>query len=69
MKLTSIPRIKRISMRRKTPRRRRIYARKRVFRMEGGPIDRAWLVCPGTLAFSVGQWRGYYDGDNKLVDL
>ncbi|MDH0335143.1 MULTISPECIES: hypothetical protein [Pseudomonadaceae] len=69
MKFTTIPRIKRISLRRPALRRRRLYARKALFEMKGGPIDKAWLVCPGTLAFSVGQWRGYYDGENKWVDL
>lgn len=69
MKLTTIPRIKRISLRRKRfERRRRLYAHKTAWRMEGGPLHQAWLCCPGTLRFSIPGWSGYYNGDNKWVE-
>lgn len=69
MKLTTIPRIKPVSLAATRFRRRRIYARKAWFRLDGGPIQSAWLCTPGTLCFRVGEWRGYYDGSNKWVAL
>lgn len=70
MKLTSIPRIKRIDLRRKRFQRRRVLsACKKSWGMSGGPLHRAWLCSPGTLRFSIPGWSGYYDGDNKWVDL
>ena len=38
-------------------------------RMEGGPISTANLHSAGTLPFRLGPWYGYYDSDNKWVDL
>jgi len=37
--------------------------------MSGGPLSAAWLCSPGTLAFRVGEWRGYYNGKNEWVKL
>lgn len=50
-------------------RRRRLYARKRQFELTGGPICLAWLTTPGTLVFRLGDWFGYYDGNNNWVQL
>ncbi len=45
MKLTTIPRIKKINLSQKRfERRRRLYASKRSWRLDGGPLNRAWLV-------------------------
>lgn len=38
-------------------------------RMEGGPIAIANLYSSGTLPFRLGPWYGYYNGENKWVDL
>lgn len=69
MKLTSIPRIKRISLSVTKPRRRAIASR--VFRnlMSGGPCRSLYLSCPGTLCFSVGEFRGYYNAKNEWCEL
>ncbi len=40
-----------------------------LWRMEDGPIESAWLKTPGTLPFRLGSWLGYYDGENKWVQL
>ncbi|PNG11904.1 hypothetical protein CXK97_19485 [Stutzerimonas stutzeri] len=69
MRLTTIPRIKAVSLAKMRIRRRRLSALKQSFALDGGPITRAWLCTPGTLCFRVGGWRGYYDGENKWVDL
>lgn len=69
MKLTSIPRIKRVSLDRPRLRRPRPSARKINFLLRGGPLSMAWLCCPGTLCFSYRNWRGYYDQDNRWVSL
>lgn len=70
MKLTSIPRIKKICMRQKRFRqKRRLYAVKRSWAMTGGPVRNAWLCTPGTLKFSIPGWSGYYDSENKWVEL
>jgi hypothetical protein len=69
MRMTTIPRIKGISLGKMRIRKRRLSALKQSFRLDGGPISRAWLCTPGTLCFQVGEWRGYYDGENKWVGL
>lgn len=69
MKLTSIPRIKRVSLDRPRLRRPRPSARKINFLLRGGPLNMAWLCSPGTLCFSYRDWRGYYDQSNKWVSL
>lgn len=69
MKLTSIPRIKKISLAVRKPRRRRIHARKASYQLDGGPLSHAWLCTPGTLLFRVGEWFGFYDGENKWVQI
>lgn len=69
MRLTSIPRIKRISLAVRKPRRRVICARKARYRMNGGPVSEAWLCTPGTLLFRIGAYRGFYDNENKWVQI
>nr|WP_134602729.1 hypothetical protein [Pseudomonas aeruginosa] len=70
MKLTTIPRIKKINLSQKRfERRRRLYASKRSWRLDGGPLNRAWLCSPGTLRFSIPGWSGYYNDENKWVEL
>lgn len=49
--------------------KRRIFAFKQRFHLEGGPISTAWLSTPGTLVFKVGDFYGYYNGENKWVEL
>lgn len=69
MKLTSIPRIKRISPSASKPRRRAIT--KRVYRniMNGGPCSALYLSCPGTLCFSINGFHGFYNAKNEWVDV
>ncbi|PWU30130.1 hypothetical protein DK254_08385 [Pseudomonas sp. RW407] len=69
MKLTTIPRIKRVSLARPRLRRPRISSRKVPYLLQGGPLNMAWLCSPGTLRFSYQHWRGYYDQSNKWVSL
>lgn len=66
-RLTTIPRIRRISLEKRRLRRRSLSARKSFFRLDGGPITSAWLCTPGTLSFRLGDWYGYYDSANKWV--
>jgi len=63
-----IPRIKKISLAVKKPRRRAVL--KRVFRnfMLGGPVSALYLSCPGTLHFSVNGFSGYYNSKNEWVE-
>ena len=65
----SILRIKKISLAQKKPLRRPVTKKMRRFEMFGGPVRIALLSTPGTLAFRLGDWRGYYDMRNKWVDL
>ena len=46
-----------------------LHAFKSSFRLKGGPIKSAWLCTPGTLVFTLGEWRGYYDSNNEWVPL
>lgn len=71
MRLTMIPRIKRINLRQKRfVRRRVLHANKLHFPLTGGPLSGgAWLCSPGTLRFSIPGWAGYYDEANKWVDI
>lgn len=69
MRLTTIPRIRRVNLDKQRIRRRQISAKKSFFRLDGGPLRGAWLSTPGTLSFSMGEWRGYYDIKNKWVQL
>ncbi|MEA9994585.1 MULTISPECIES: hypothetical protein [unclassified Pseudomonas] len=62
-------RIKRIDLSRPRIRRRVLSALKSSFQLKGGPITRAWLCTPGTLTFTLGEWRGYYNGNNEWVQL
>lgn len=41
------------------------------YSMSGGPFDgrACWLTTPGTLVFTLGKWKGYYDVNNKWVDV
>ncbi len=51
-------------------RKRALVAGKSIlWRMKDGPVDKAWLKTPGTLPFRLGSWFGYYDGENKWVQL
>lgn len=61
--------IKRIDLSRPRIRRRVIRALKRSYQLTGGPITRAWLCTPGTLTFSLGEWRGHYNAKNEWVAL
>ncbi|KAA0946725.1 hypothetical protein FQ186_06565 [Pseudomonas sp. ANT_H14] len=61
--------MKRIDLSRPRIRRRVLRALKKSYHLTGGPITRAWLCTPGTLTFSLGQWRGYYDDKNEWVAL
>ena len=42
---------------------------KRSYLLIGGPYNGRWmyLSSPGTLHFSVGEWKGYYNNDNRWV--
>lgn len=55
------------SLKQSAIRRRAIYKKTALFSMIGGPIDSAWLSTPGTLLFSIGEFKGYYDWQNKWV--
>lgn len=68
MKLTSIPRIKRISLSVTKPRRRAITSRAFRNLMNGGPCRALYLSCPGTLCFSVNGFRGFYNAKNEWVE-
>lgn len=37
--------------------------------MSGGPIDRLMMHSSGTLPFSLQGMRGYYDNENRWVEL
>ena len=50
-------------------RKRRVYAVKARFPMIGGPVSFAWLCTPGTLVFSLGEFKGFYNSENKWVDI
>jgi len=55
---------------RRLPRKRPVIAgRKTLFPMKGGPISELRMHCHGTLAFRLGEWRGYYDSKNEWVAL
>lgn len=62
-------RTKRINLSRPRLRRRVLRALKKSYQLAGGPIKRAWLCTPGTLTFSLGEWRGYYNAKNEWVAL
>ncbi len=62
-------RVRRIDLSRPRLRRRVLSALKSSFHLKGGPIAKAWLCTPGTLIFTLGEWRGYYDGSNEWVPL
>lgn len=62
-------RIRRIDLSRTRIRKRRLSAIKKSFRLDGGPIPRAWLCTPGTLVFQLGEWRGFYNGKNEWVAI
>lgn len=42
---------------------------KRLHRMKDGPVSSLWLHSAGTLPFRIGQFFGYYDKENKWVEL
>jgi hypothetical protein len=62
-------RVRRIDLSRPRIRRRVLHAFRSSFRLKGGPIKSAWLCTPGTLVFTLGEWRGYYDSNNEWVPL
>ncbi len=62
-------RIKRTDLSRTRIRRRVLRAFKSSFRLKGGPIESAWLCTPGTLVFTLGEWRGHYNAKNEWVAL
>ncbi len=62
-------RIKRNDLSRRRIRKRVLRAFKSSFRLKGGPIESAWLTTPGTLVFSLGEWRGHYNAKNEWVAL
>jgi hypothetical protein len=65
----SIPLIKKVDLSRPRFRRRPVRAFRYRQYMSGGPIDIAWLSTPGTLVFTLGDWRGYYNGKNEWVQI
>ena len=62
-------RIKRNDLSRRRIRKRVLRAFKSSFRLKGGPIESAWLSTPGTLVFTLGEWRGHYNSKNEWVAL
>ncbi|MBS6081868.1 MAG: hypothetical protein KIC49_11700 [Pseudomonas fluorescens] len=62
-------RIKRNDLSRRRIRKRVLRAFKSSFRLKGGQIESAWLSTPGTLVFSLGEWRGHYNAKNEWVAL
>ena len=62
-------RIKRNDLSRRRIRKRVLRAFKSSFRLKGGPIESAWLSTPGTLVFTLGEWRGHYNAKNEWVAL
>lgn len=62
-------RLKRIDLSRPRIRRRVLRAFKSRFTLRGGPVSAAWLCTPGTLVFTLGEWRGYYNAKNEWVQL
>jgi hypothetical protein len=65
----SLIRIRRIDLSRTRIRKRRLSAIKTSYRLEGGPITRAWLCTPGTLVFRLGDWCGFYNEKNEWVAI
>ena len=65
----AIPKIKKIDLSKYRVRRRRLTCRKLRYSLDGGPVTHAWLCTPGTLIFSVGEFRGFYDSENKWVQI
>lgn len=61
--------IRRPSLAVRKPRKRVLHVRKTLYRMNGGPAKRLWLSAPGTLRFSINGFHGFYDKENKWVDL
>ena len=62
-------RIKRNDLSRRRIRKRVLRAFKSSFRLKGGPIESAWLSTPGTLVFTLGEWRGHYNAKNEWVAI
>lgn len=59
------PKVRKLFLRRRAI----LKGRKTLLQLSGGPLKSAYLQTPGTLCFSLGAWRGFYNSENQWVQL
>lgn len=66
----AIPNLRsRVNLSKKAVQKRRLYPKKSLYRLFGGPVSMAWLSTPGTLVFRIGDIKGMYDSKNNWVPM